>query len=544
MVGDVRRMLLILLGVVGFVLLIASLNVGNLCLARAASRGSELAIRAALGAGRARIVRLLLSESLVMATAGALLGLLIAFWTVDLLPALASVHFPRLSEVTIDARVLGFTATVSLLSALLFGVAPALYGSHASLGAWLKDGRQGRARGLGWRRTRNLLVVAEVALSLLLLTGAGLMLNSFLRLQRVSPGFSPQSILTLHLDLPTDRYGEVQRQHGFYRQLLDRVGSLPGVQSAGIGISLPPDLLSITDSFTIEKSPVMQGESAPAVPLVFVSPGYFRALGVPLLRGRNFTETDNEDAPPVAVINQAMARRYFPNQDPIGQRIRVGGPERPQNQWMEIVGLVGDVRYEGLEVEPEAVLYQHHFQADWSDTYVVMRGVGDVRQLAGSVRDAIWSLDKDLPVAGVRTMEELLSESVSRPRFRTVVFVAFGSLALVLAVSGVYGVMSYLVGQRTREIGIRMVLGARRGDVLGLVIREGMTLALLGVVIGLGAALAMTRLMASLLFGVGATDPLTLAATTSLLLAMVLAACWLPAMRAARVDPAVSLRDD
>jgi len=288
----------------------------------------------------------------------------------------------------------------------------------------------------------------------------------------------------------------------------------------------------------------MQGESAPAVPLVFVSPGYFRALGVPLLRGRNFAETDNEDAPPVAVINQAMARRYFPNQDPIGQRIRVGGPERPQNQWMEIVGLVGDVRYEGLEVEPEAVLYQHHFQADWSDTYVVMRGVGDVRQLAGSVRDAIWSLDKDLPVAGVRTMEELLSESVSRPRFRTVVFVAFGSLALVLAVSGVYGVMSYLVGQRTREIGIRMVLGARRGDVLGLVIREGMTLALLGVVIGLGAALAMTRLMASLLFGVGATDPLTLAATTSLLLAMVLAACWLPARRAARVDPAVSLRDD
>ena len=541
MVGDVRRMLLVLMGAVAFVLLIASVNIANLSLSRAASRESELAIRSALGAGHGRIIRQLLTESLLLAGAGAAIGVLLAWYGVDLLLTIGSDNLPRLNEVRIDARVLGFTTLISLLSGLFFGLIPAWKASRASVNETLKEGRQIGADGRGWLRTRNVFVVAEVALSPVLLAGAGLMLNSFLRLQRESPGFAPQNILTAQISLPRARYDEPHKINGFYEQLIERAGSLPGVQVAGIGMSLPPNQLSISDSFTIEGAPPSLGTSAP-VPLLFVSPGYFGALGVPVLSGRNFTATDRADAPPVVIINETLARRYFPNQNPLGKRLKVGGPERPTNQWMEIVGVVGDVRYGGLDIAPEPAYYQHYQQGPWPFTYLVLRSSSNPKQLADAVRNAVWSLDKDLPVADISTMEDLLSRSVARPRFRTFVFLVLGSLALVLAVTGIYGVMSYMVTQRTHEIGIRVALGAQRTNVLGLIIRQGMSLAVVGVVIGLIAAMALVRLMTSLLYGVGATDSMTFAAITFLLLSVSLVACWIPARRATKVDPLVALR--
>lgn len=541
MVGDVRRMLFVLLGGVVFVLLIASVNVANLSLSRATSRGSEIAIRAALGASRGRIIRQLLTESILLAAAGGVLGVLLAWWGVDLLLTIGSDNLPRLREVTIDRRVLGFTMLISLLSGLLFGLVPAWQASRKRVSQGLQKARQG-ADG-GWRRTRNLFVVTEVALSIVLLAGAGLMLNSFLRLRRVSPGFAPQNILTTQISLPLARYKETHQINSFYQQLIERVRNLPGVEAAGIGMSLPPNLLSISDTFTVEGAPPISGTSEPAAPVIFVSSGYFSALGVPLLAGRNFTETDRAGSTPVVIINETLARRYFPNQSPIGRRIKIGGPERPQNAWMEIVGVAGDVRYGGLDVAPEPAFYQHYLQVPWSFTYVVLRSSSDPRPLADSIRNAVWSLDKDLPVANIKTMEELLSESVARPRFRTFAFLVLGSLALMLAMTGIYGVMSYLVTQRTREIGIRVALGAQRRSVLSLIIRQGMILAIIGVVIGLCAALALTRLMTTLLYGVEPTDPLTFSAITLLLLAVSLAACWVPARRATKVDPLVALKD-
>jgi putative ABC transport system permease protein len=368
------------------------------------------------------------------------------------------------------------------------------------------------------------------------------MLNSFLRLQRVSPGFTPQNILTTQISLPLARYTEPHQINGFYQQLIERVRNLPGVEAAGIGMSLPPNLLSISDTFTVEGAPPSSGTSEPAAPVIFVSSGYFGALGVPLLAGRNFTETDRAESTPVVIINETLARRYFPNESPIGRRIKIGGPERPQNAWMEIVGVAGDVRYGGLDIAPEPAFYQHYQQVPWSFTYVVLRSGSDPRPLAESVRNAVWSLDKDLPVANIKTMEDLLAESVARPRFRTFAFLVLGSLALMLAMTGIYGVMSYLVTQRTREIGIRVALGAQRRSVLSLIIRQGMTLAIIGVLIGLGAALLLMRLMTTLLYGVEPTDPLTFSAITFLLLAVSLAACWVPARRATKVDPLKALK--
>ena len=367
------------------------------------------------------------------------------------------------------------------------------------------------------------------------------MLNSFLRLKRVSPGFAPERILTTELGLPAARYKESAQINAFYEQLIARVRNLPGVAAAGIGMSLPPNLLSISDTFTVEGAP--PGESEPSSPVVIVSSGYFEALGIPLLAGRNFTETDRADKPPVVIINESFARRYFPNESPIGKRMKVGGPERPDNPWMEIVGVVGDVKYAGLDVAAEPAYYEHYQQASWSYTYIVIRSSSEPRSLATGVRQTVWSLDKDLPIANMQTMEDLLSESVARPRFRTFVFLVLGTLAIVLAVTGIYGVISYLVSQRTREIGIRVALGAQRRTVLNLIIRQGMSLALIGAAIGLIAAFVLTRLMRGLLYEVEATDPLTFASITILLLLVSLAACWIPARRAAKVDPLVALRD-
>ncbi len=540
-VGDVGRLLFVLFGGVTFVLLIASLNVANLSLSRAASRGSEIAIRTALGAGRQRIMRQLLTESLLLGIAGAIGGVLLGWWGISLLRTMGSNDLPRLDEVSIDARVLAFTALLSLVSGLLFGLIPAWQASRTGLSEYLRKAPQGRSGGPAWRRTRKLLVVAEVALSIVLLAGAGLMLNSFLRLKRVSPGFAPDKILTTEISLPGARYKEPAQINAFYEQLIDRVRNLPGVEAAGIGMSLPPNLLAMSDNFTIEGAP--PGKSDPSSPVVIVSSGYFEALGIPILAGRNFAETDRADKPRVVIINESFAHRYFPNESPIGKRMKTGGPERPKNPWMEIVGVVGDVKYGGLDTAAEPAYYEHYLQDDWSDTYVVVRSSSEPRLLANDLRQTVWSLDKDLPVANVHTMEDLLSDSVARPRFRTFVFLVLGALAIVLAVTGIYGVISYLVSQRTREIGIRVALGAQRRSVVSLIIRQGMSLALVGAMIGLVAAFGLTRLMKGLLYGVEATDPLTFASITILLLLVSLAACWIPALRAAKVDPLVALRD-
>jgi putative ABC transport system permease protein len=540
-VGDVGRTLFVLFGAVAFVLLIASLNVANLSLSRAASRGSEIAIRIALGAGRRRIVRQLLTESLLLATAGAAGSVLLGWWGIELLRTIGSNNLPRLNEVSIDARVLAFTAFLSLVSCLLFGLVPAWQASRVGLSQYLSKAPQARSGGPTWSRTRKLLVIAEVALSIVLLAGAGLMLNSFLRLKHVSPGFAPERILTTEISLPSTRYKERAEINSFYEQLITRIRNLPGVEAAGIGMSLPPNLLSISDTFTIEGAPL--GESETSSPVVIVSSGYFEALGIPLLAGRNFTEADRADKPQVVVINESFARRFFPHESPLGKRMKIGGPERPNNPWMEIVGVVGDVKYAGLDVAAEPAHYEYYQQVPWSGTYIVVRSSLEPQPLASSVRQAVWSLDRDLPIANVHTMEDLLSESVARARFRTFVFLVLGTLAIVLAVTGIYGVISYLVSQRTREIGIRVALGAQRRTVLKLIIRQGMSLALVGAAIGLVAAFVLTRLMRGLLYGVEATDPLTFASITILLLLVSVAACWIPARRAAKVDPLVALRD-
>ena len=540
MVGNVQRLLFVLWGGVAFVLLIASVNVANLSLSRAARRGPEIAIRRALGAGQGRIIRQLLTESLLLAGAGAIAGVLLAWWGMDVLLAIGSSNLPRLDEVKIDKSVLAFTTVISVLSGLLFGLFPAWQASRVKVNDSLKEARGGR-EGRGWRRTRSLLVVTEVALSIVLLAGAGLMLNSFLRLRRVSPGFAPQNILTTEIDLPGARY-EDKQINGFYEQLIERLSHVPGVEAVGVGMSLPPNLLSISDTFTIEGVPVTSGVTDPSVPVLGVSSGYFSALGVQLIAGRNFADTDRLDAPPVVIINETFAHRYFPNQNPIGRRMKIGGPERPTNQWMQIVGVSGDVKYGGLETAPEPAFYQPYQQIPWNNSYLVLRARSDPRQLAGAVRNAVWSIDKDLPVANLKTMEELLSESVARPRFRTFAFLVLGLLALVLAVTGIYAVMSYLVTQRTREFGIRVALGAQRSSVLRLVIRQGMSLALMGVVIGLIAAWGLMRLMTSLLYGIESRDPLTFASITILLLGVALVACWVPARRATKVDPLKALR--
>ena len=540
-IGDVGRLLFLLFGGVAFVLLIASLNVANLSLSRAANRGSEIAIRMALGAGRRRIMKQLLTESLLLAIVGAAGGVLLGWWGLNLLRTIGSTHLPRLDEVSIDARVLAFTTFLSLVSGLLFGLIPAWQASRTGLSQYLSKAPQALNGGPAWRRTRKLLVIAEVALSIVLLAGAGLMLNSFLRLKRVTPGFAPERILTTEISLPSARYKEPAQINTFYEQLIARVLNIPGVEAAGVGMSLPPNLLSISDTFTIEGAPPSKGE--PSSPVIIVSSGYFEALGIPLLAGRNFAEMDRADKPRVVIINETFARRYFPHESPLGKRMKIGGPERPKNPWMEIVGVVGDVKYAGLDVAAEPAYYEHYQQDAWSDTYIVARSSSEPRLLTTGVRQAVWSLDKDLPIANVHTMEDLLSESVARPRFRTFVFLVVGTLALVLAVTGIYGVISYLVSQRTREIGIRVALGAQRRTVLKLIIRQGMSLALVGAVIGLIAAFVLTRLMRGLLYEVEATDPLTFASITILLLLVSLAACWIPARRAAKVDPLVALKD-
>ncbi|HWN99400.1 MAG TPA: ABC transporter permease [Blastocatellia bacterium] len=540
-VGKIRLALLVLLAAVSFVLLIACANIANLLLARATAREKEISVRIALGATPARLVRQLLTESLLLAAVGATAGLPLALWGVRLLVAVSPADFPRLQEISIDGRVLGMTLLAALACGLIFGLAPALQSSRLNLNESLKEGGRG-ADGSGRRRMRSALVVTEIAFSLMLLIGAGLMIKSFMRLQSVSPGFRPDHVLTMHLSLPHVRYDTNEKINNYNRQLIERVTAVRGVEAAGLSISLPPDNLDVEDSFSIEGNPWPPGTSELFVPIVFTSPEYFATLGIPLLQGRSFNASDKEGSPLVVIINQTLAEQFFPDQSPIGRRLKVGGANRPRNPWMEIVGVVGDVKYSGLDAKPEPAYYAPLEQNVWGAAYLVVRASSNPASLAPAIREQIWELDKDIPIANLATMDQLLSKSVAQPRFRTLLLGLFAALALVLASVGIYGVISYSVTQRTHEIGIRMALGAQPRNVMTLVIRQGMMLALIGLAVGLAASLALTQIMESLLFEVSATDQATFAVVAVLLAGVALLACWIPARRAARVDPMVALR--
>ncbi len=538
-VGEIRPALLVLLAAVAFVLLIACANVANLLLARAALRHKEIAIRSALGAGRGRVIRQLLTESVLLATIGGALGLALAHWGIRALLSLNEDKIPRAGEIGIDARVLFFTAGVALLTGVLFGLFPALQASKSDLHAVLKEGgRSGSAR----RSVRGFFVVAEVALALVLLVGAGLLLKSFQKLQEVDPGFRPEHLLTMQISLPDTKYREPQQIDGFFQQVLDKIKALPGVQSAGVSTSVPMSGVNSSGSFGIEGRTTAPGEMAPWGNRWFAGASYFQTLGIPLIKGRYFDDRDVRDAPQVAIIDETMERKFWPDENPIGKRI--GFQRDPQGNpiWREVVGVVGHVKHKGLEGESPVQYYIPHRQVPSGSVFLVARTAVDPASLAGAVRGSIQEVDRELPVFRVTTMERMVADSMTQRRFAMTLLGVFAFVALILASVGLYGVMSYSVTHRTNEIGIRMALGARVTDVLAMVVGQGMKLSLAGVGIGLAGAFALTRVMRTLLFGVSATDPLTYAVVAVVLAAVSLLACYVPARRAAKVDPMEALR--
>jgi putative ABC transport system permease protein len=539
--GELRQPLLVLLGAVAFVLLIACANVANLMLARAASRSKEIAIRAALGAGRWRVVRQLLTESLLLSLAGGGLGLLLALWGVDALVALSPPNLIGAGEVGVSLPVLAFTFGVSLLTGVVFGLVPAVEASRFDANGALKETARGSTGGPRSRHVRNAFVAAEVALALVLLVGAGLMIKSFARLQSVDPGFDPNNLLTMRVALPAAKYTEDAQIVAFYRRATERLAALPGVTSAAVINYLPLySGLGARTSFRVDGRPAPAPGDEPSTDVRVADENYFRTMGIPLLKGRNFTPQEASEDRPVVVINEAMARKHFPGEDPVGKRIMVDMRDNPPPA--EIVGVVGDARYEKLDAELYPMVYQTPPQLTYSSMTFVVRAAGDPLALSGASRREIQAIDPDLPVADVRTMASWIGESVARTRFGTLLLSVFAAVALLLAAVGVYGVMSYSVAQRTHEIGIRMALGARPLDILRLIGGQGLLVALAGVAVGALAAYALTRVMTGLLFQVEATDPAVFASFAALLTVVAALACYVPARRAARVDPLIALR--
>ena len=540
-VGDVRLALLVLLGAVGCVLLIACANVANLLLARAAEREKEMAIRTALGAGRWRLVRQLLTESLLLAGAGGGLGLTIAVWGLSALRWLNPGNIPRIQDIGVDGRVLAFTSAVVVLTGILFALAPALRSSQVSFNETLKEGGRSLV-GSGNHRLRNLLVIAEMALSLILLVGAGLLIRSFIRVQQVEPGFSAHNVLSMRMSLAGPAYSDEAPRLVFYQHLWERIGRLPGVESVG-GASILPLSGSISwGGITIEGYDPTSGQSAIQADQRVVSVGYFETMKAPLLSGRFFSEQDTKDSLKVAIVDQNMAGTYWPGADPIGKRLKLGRSD--DLPWLTVVGVVANVKQYALDSDSRVALYAPHQQQAEGTLFVTVRTTTNPLSLAAAVTQAARALDPNVPVYDVKTMDQRVSESLARRRFAMIALGLFAAVAMILAAVGIYGVMSYAVTQRTREIGIRVALGAPTGDVLRLVIGQGMLMAGIGIGIGLAGAFATTRVMSSLLFGVGATDIATFALVSVAIAGVALAACFVPARRAAKVDPMVALRYD
>ncbi|MEJ7576826.1 MAG: ABC transporter permease [Pyrinomonadaceae bacterium] len=540
LVGNVRPALLVLLGAVGFVLLIACANVANLLLARAATRGREIAIRTALGAKRSRVVRQLLTESALLSLAGGALGLLLALWGVDLLVAAIPSDVMRFSEVNLDARVLAFTFGVSVLTGIVFGLAPALQASRVDLNESLKDGGRGGTESLQRNRVRSLLVVAEIALSLVLLIGAGLLIKSFLHLREINPGFDPNNVITATLSL-SGKYEEEAQQAEFFQKVVGRISALPGVEAAGALFPLPMSGNVAQGDFEIEGNAPVGVAEKPNANFRMITPDLLRAMGIPLVKGRTFSERDSSDAPKVLLINETLARRFFAGADPIGKRLKFSTLSGETTG--EIVGVVGDVKFRGLDAEAEPEYYMSYLQFPMSEMSLIARtAFAEPTKLVPAMRNAVLEVDKDQPLYETKTMNRLVGESIAERRFNMLLLGGFAFVALGLAAIGIFGVMSYSVTRRTHEIGIRMALGAQRSDVAKLVIGQGMILVLIGVALGLAGAFALTGMMKSLLFGVSATDPITFAGIAVLLTAVALLACYIPARRATKVDPMIALR--
>ncbi|HKV60656.1 MAG TPA: ABC transporter permease [Candidatus Acidoferrum sp.] len=554
LVAKVRPALLVLLGAVAFVLLIACVNVANLLLAQASAREKELSIRAAMGAGRARIIRQFLTESMVLAAVGGVLGLFLAYWGVSALRSLVPDNIPRMDEVSVDPLVLGFTLGISLLTGLVFGLAPAWHVSRANLQDSLKETGHSTSASSGTRRLRDALVVWEIGTAVVLLVGAGLMIRSFQQLLEVRPGFAPQHLLSMRLSPPAKAYPDGTPLNSFYQRLLDRVKAIPGVQAASAVSELPlSNSYSSGSTFVEQTTAADLPRYAPFNNLPYieadyrtVAPGYFETMQIPLVRGRFLNDADTSDSLFVTVVDGDFTKRFWPNQDPIGKRISINtvpNSKPPMPQWCTVVGVVGHVKHYGPDVEGREQAYFPVTQSPFfRSMYLTVRTALEPATVTNSIRQQVLALDKDMPIYEVSTMDQLLSNSVVQPRFNLTLLVTFAALALALAAVGIYGVMSYTVTQRTHEIGIRMALGAQGEDVLQQVLKEGAWLAGIGLALGLAGSLAAARLMASLLFGIKPTDPLTFAAVAAILAGVALAACYIPARRATRVDPLVALR--
>jgi len=559
--AHLRQALFVLFGAVGFVLLIACSNVANLLLARASTRQNEISIRLALGATRWRLVRQLLTESLLLALIGGALGLLLARWSIglfSLIPYNTASYFIPYSvpadQIKVSWQVLCFTFGLSLLAGVIFGLAPALYGSKPDLYAARTGAGLAVGSGLIRQRVRSLLVTVEIALSLVLLAGAGLMIKSFLRLQQVDPGFEPERVLTADVSLPRAKYSERQKIAAFHEQILERLSAMSGVEAAGLISSLPLSGTNADTAFLIAGMPVPEPRERPHTHYRTISPDYFRAMGVKLIEGRSFTDQDHAQAPRVAIINETMARRFWPGQSALGKRValdleaykyfRDRPPELDLASGLrEIVGIVHDVKHEGLEAGPQPEMYTPDRQGPEREMNLVIRASANPASIAAAMRSTVQSVDPDQPVVNTRLMSQVLADSVAKPRFNYLLLSAFAAIALILSATGVYGVMAYAVEQRRRELGIRLALGARPQDVLRLVIGQGMRSVLAGLVLGLAGAFALSRVLVSLLFEVRTTDPSTFIGVVALLVTIALLACYLPARRATKVDPVIALRD-
>src|SRR5215217_2452988 len=540
-IGETRQSLLILFAAVSFVLLIACANFANLLLARAAERQREFVIHGALGAGRWRLMRQLLIESLLLSLAGGVAAVLLAFWGTSLLVSFKPENLPRLTEIGVDGRVLGFTLGISILTGLIFGLVPAWAASRGRVGDALKEGGRSATAGSARQRLRSTFVVVELAVALVLLVGAGLLVKTFWKLRSVEPGFNPDHLITMRVELPETRYKEVSPQTRFRKQVVAGMNSLPGVQAAMIS-ELPLSGDSLDHDFLIENRPPIAPGDEPSLETRSVLGDYFKVMQIPLKQGRDFAAQDFDNkAPRVGIANDALVRQYFQNEDPLGKRIRWA--RNPEIEWITIVGVVGDVKHFGLDLPEQPALYTPYTQINpwkrWMS--IAARTQGEPSGTAQSLKQAIWKVDSQLPVTRLETMSEVAASSFAARRFNMSLLSLFAGLALVLAAIGIYGVMSNAVTQRTQEIGIRLALGASTIDVLRLIIRNGITLVSIGVAIGLAGAFALTRLMTSLLFGVTATDGLTIVVVSAVLIGVALLACLIPARRATKVDPLVAL---